>query len=317
LKHVPKTACLLLAALGVGVALGVAYSLRVNPELAFFRAGAEAKDAWSARIDAEHEHKIILFGGSSCTTTVVPSRMLEAHGLPVVNAGLGAGMGPRVLARYALSLANEGDILVAAFEPELLDGALESPLLGAQFSMMRGSGHWLDPSLESEPHRPGFSEIVELRPGGYHAFTLLGKITAGRPLYRYTPGEFQPDGWQNVAARMPIAPAPAREKTLSAAARDFLEQLVAVCAERKLRLALTLPWFYVAEEHAEAERRFNVAFLAELSEIVPTLDDGATGVWTVEEDFADTPFHLVPAAAEHRSDQLAIALKEHFGETLP
>ena len=310
----PKTAWLLFVTLLVGVAIGVGYSLRVNPELAFFRAGAEAKILWAAELDETYERKIVVFGGSSCTTTVIPSRLLEEHGLPVVNAGLGAGMGPRVLARFALSLANEGDLLVAAFEPELLTREIDTPLLGAQFAMMSNSPEWLDASLASAPRRARVGEILELRPGGYHAFTLLGKIAGGRPLYRYTPGEFQRDGWQNVGARMPIAPAVPREKKLLPSARAFLEELAHTCEARKIELVLTLPWFYVAEENAVAERAFNRAFLDEVAEILPTIDDGVTGVWTVGEDFADTPFHLIPEAAANRTDHLATALRDWFEE---
>lgn len=310
----PKTACLLLVTLLVGVAIGVGYSLRVNPELAFFRVGAEAKIEWAAELDETHERKIVVFGGSSCTTTVIPSRMIEVHGLPVVNAGLGAGMGPRVLARFALSLAKEGDVLVAAFEPELLTRKLDTPLLGAQFAMMSGAPEWLDDSLASVPRRAQVGEILELRPGGYHAFTLLGKIAGGRPLYRYTPDEFQRDGWQYVAARMSIAPSPPREKKLSPSARAFLEELAATCEARSVELVLTLPWFYVAEEDAAAERAFNQGFLEEISDIVPVIDDGVTGVWTVKEDFADTPFHLLSEAAANRTDHLAAALRSRFEE---
>lgn len=37
--------------------------------------------------------------------------------------------------------------------------------------------------------------LLALRPGGYHVFTLLGKLVQGRPLYRYNTAEVRPSGF--------------------------------------------------------------------------------------------------------------------------
>src|SRR5262245_31335164 len=98
--------------IGVAVAvwaISAVYTLRLNPEVAFFTHANAVKLKWVQHLDAIHTNKYVIFGGSSCTTSIAPRRMLELHGLPAVNMGLGAGMGAKILTRNALQAVRPGD----------------------------------------------------------------------------------------------------------------------------------------------------------------------------------------------------------------
>lgn len=305
MKRVPSIALVFLCVALAAWALGAYYTLHLNPELAFFRQGAEVKSRWCADLEVRYPHKIIVFGGSSCTTTIRAERLTHRHELPTANMGLGAGMGAPVLTAYALHYARPGDVLVMAMEPALLEGDLAAPQLGVQFSLMRDHPEW----FRGFPAPEGWHAWLELKPGGYHFFTLLGKIAGGRKLYRYSPEEFHRDGWQAVEARRSMPPNLPSPPKLGDAGRRLLESFAALCHKREMPCAFVLPWHYAPPDHADAARRANRNFLAEVSEILPVLEDGTTGIWTEAGDFADTPFHLVPAAANLRTDRLAEAIR--------
>ena len=297
----------MLAALIASVA-GAAYSLKLNPELAFFARGADLKEEWIEVIESEYANKVIVFGGSSCTSTVIAKRMRDLFEIPAVNLGLGAGMGARMLTGYALSHANPGDIVIAAIEPDLLIGSLETPSLGVQFAVMRGRAGWID-GIEGIGGRAAtLGELRELKPGGYHFFTMLGKLAMGREFYRYSQSEFHADGWQEIPMQLSVAPTEQRELTLSIDAIELLSAVADHATEVGYTILYTIPWSYFDEASAEKAIESNQEFLQEVSEIMPVLDDGVSGVWTHGEDFADTGFHLIKAAAEVRTDKLATAL---------
>ena len=99
---------------------GTAYTLRWNPEISFFSRGDTLKREWAARLRTTHTNVFVVFGGSSCTTSVQPRRLLERHQLPVLNLGLHAGMGANVLARYALEALRS--VLRSAFRSPFRSG---------------------------------------------------------------------------------------------------------------------------------------------------------------------------------------------------
>src|SRR5688572_19597514 len=115
--------------------LGALYTLRVNPEIAFYRHGHAIKMKWAQKLESNYTNKIVVFGGSSCTTSIDGARMVELHRLPVVNLGLHGGMGARILTLYGLAHVRSGDTLIVALEPDLLTQPIVSEPLGAQFAI--------------------------------------------------------------------------------------------------------------------------------------------------------------------------------------
>src|ERR1051326_5123913 len=159
------------------------YTLYANPEVVFFKKAAVLKAHWAAKMTAEHEHKTVFFGGSSCTFSINPEQLLEKHNLPAANLGLGAGMGLRVLTRFALEQVRPGDTLIMAMEPGVLLGPMEDTMLGAQISFALHRPVWLAGSDTVDGTRPMHwaSSILMLRPGGYHTVTLMGKVLSRKP----------------------------------------------------------------------------------------------------------------------------------------
>src|SRR5439155_3169943 len=123
------------------------------------------------------------------------------YGLPAVNKGLAAGMGPQVITLHALEGLRAGDTLVVALEPGLLTQPFEVPSLGVQFSFAIGHPEWVQrPALEGQ--RPTLLEsLLALRPGSYHTITLLGKLLKRQPLYRYRVADASPSGWNHTEVR--------------------------------------------------------------------------------------------------------------------
>ncbi len=124
-------------------------------------------------------------------------RLLNRYGLPSLNMGLGAGMGAKVLTHYAQTAVRPGDTLIVGLEPDLLSGPLEIESLGAQFAFSIG-----EPSLLRDPDWVNWpSVLLDLRPGGYHTFTLIAKVALHRPFYPYFASEVHASGWHEDGAR--------------------------------------------------------------------------------------------------------------------
>lgn len=303
---VPWRALALLAVALAAWAAGALYTVRFNPELVFFRRADEFKRVWVRELNRDHQSKVVIFGGSSCGTSVDGERMLQRHGLPVANLGLHAGMGARVIGRYALEQLRPGDTLLVSVEPSLLTGSIKLESLGVQFAFAtRNLGLLGSPELLEWP-----SLLLELRPGGYHALTLAGKIALRQPLYRYSLDELHRSGWHEVVARREFdGPPEKNQPALSPEARRWLASLREVCAGRQVRLAYALPLGYCPDELAAQYRRHIVRFLLEVSELIPVLRDPGFGSDPVRAHFADTPWHPTVEGATWRTDELARQIK--------
>jgi hypothetical protein len=290
---------------------GAAYTVWLNPEIVFFKRAAALKLAWSRQMTRVYGRKMVLFGGSSCSFAVNNARLLAVHGLPAANLGLGAGMGARVLTRFALSEVQPGDTLIMALEPGLLVNRFDDPALGVQFSLAMGQPALVAPGVGLVQGRvvPGVSDLLKLRPGGHHALMLLAKLLVGRPLYRYHLSEFHPSGWQETAVRLPLESEPVTEMHLSDDARQLLRALREWCEERSIRVAYLLPWAYVSSENLVDLQTANRRFLAEVAECMPVLKDPRFGAYAVRDHYADTIWHLTEEGARIRTDELARQIK--------
>jgi hypothetical protein len=307
----PRVGLLLLITAVVTWSAGAVYSLKGNPEIRFFKAAAQIKQVWAQKITTEHGAKVVFFGGSSCTFSVDPERLLKRHSLPAVNAGLGAGMGLRVLTRFALAQVADGDTLIMAMEPTILKEPIEDTMLGAQISYALHHPEWLarGRSVDSSTDVPWVSSALMLRPGGYHVFTLLGKALSRKPLYRYHASDFNTAGWQQTVVRIPLLPWTAEDQPISDPVRNYLVALRQWCEAHHVKIAYSLPWTYTDQEHQAELRRNNLRFLRQVATILPVLADPRLGIDMVKEHFADTVWHLAGVAAQTRTDELADQVK--------
>jgi hypothetical protein len=299
-KLMPKVAAGLLVAALLSWGASAFYTLRINPELAFFKHANVLKQRWQSRMRRQYGTNIVVCGGSSCFTGIDARHIETRFSLPVVNMGFGAGMGPNVLGKLALGSVRSGDTLILAFEPGLLGQSFEVPALGSQF--------WLATDFSRAFGSLSVSQIAStllaLRPGGYHAFTLLGKMILHKPMYRYGLEEVREGGWHAVADRREVSPSAPTRYLLSQDGRRFLRETAEWCSKNNVRLACTLPWVYHLPEQAEEARSKFKIFQAEVNQYMAVLKDPFRGCYTVREEFADSNLHLIPTAAMKRSEEL-------------
>jgi hypothetical protein len=300
-----QAARLLVAALAVWAA-GAFYTLRLNPELAFYREGHRLKQEWVQKMNREHASKVIFFGGSSCACSINARQMVEQDGLPAVNLGLAAGMGAKVLTLYSLQAARPGDLVVIALEPDLLAAPLELEPFGIQFAMAAGDRALVQATVGIDWP----SALADLRPGSYHLCTLLGKLILREPLYRYTPSQWHESGWQEITTPRPFSSTPVLDSLkLSDDGKAWLRFISDYCAAHHLRVALVLPWCYTSPSGAPALRSQYLGFLREIAEFIPLLKDPYLGVHTDRSIFSDSALHLTPAGATFRTSELAREIK--------
>ena len=304
-RRFPKLAVIFLGIAVAAWGLGAVYSVYLNPEVAFFKYGSALKQAYAEKLDREHPNKVVVFGGSSCNTTVEAGHMLEKDGLPTLNMGLGAGFGVPVLSRYALAATRRGDTLIVAMEPPLMTTPFDSPALAVQFCAATGNMGL----LRQDPAFSWLSTLLSLRPGGYHALTLLGKIILRQPLYRYQKSEYSPCGWHAVTVQREVVGPPPHGPALSSDACQWLANLQQWGATNGVRVAYTLPWGYVPEDQRAAFEKGNLEFLLQVSRYLPILKDPRIGAYSERQHYADTFWHLIPEAARMHSDELAREIK--------
>jgi hypothetical protein len=309
-RRVPALALKLLGVAVMTWAVCVAYTLWLNPEIRFYRQLAAVQDEWSRKMDREHGHKVVVFGGSSCMFSIVGEQMLEKYALPTVNRGLAAGMTVKIPALNAMQDLKTGDTLIVALEPAHFTAPIELTSMAVQFSFARRHSGWATRTALGLPGSGRVSALLALRPGSRHVLTLLGKIIQGRVLYRYQVADAWPSGWMRTDVRVPVSGPPGHGPRLSDDVRQFLSALNDWCLERGVRVAYSLPWGYTPSAQVSGFRKDNAQLLMQISEFVPVLKDPWLGADTNAGHFADTAWHLNEEGSRLRTDELGRAVKQ-------
>lgn len=303
-KQIPRRAFLLLITALASWAACAFYSVYLNPEVIHYRQGDAIKREWAAQMTREHGAKIIVYGGSSCEFSIDGERLLANYGEAVVNDGRHAGMGAVMLTEAALSDLRPGDTLIVALEPDLLGSSFgQEPALAVQLSLAVHHPEWVFHPALGIGQVNWFQAAAALRPGAYHAFTLLGKWMLGQPSYRYKLSDYHRSGWKQTAVRVPQTGWEGHETHLSGDARALLSNLSQWCKTNRIRVAYSLPWSYCLPDQRRKLRKANAEFLAEIMPFVPVLRDDSLGADPGAGDFADTGLHLTGTGAERRTDE--------------
>ena len=298
----PWFALWLIALAFTSLAVARFYTVRLNPEVLFWRDSARVKQAWARQCPTENGSRVIFVGGSSCFTSIDTSRLVQRN-VRALNMGLGAGLGVRFLTQFALSEVKPGDTLVLAIEPDLLIAPMNHPALAVQLSQAMNA-----PELLRTPDAPESFVVrsaLAMRPGAYHAFTLLGKVLRGRPLYRYNMSQVSQSGWQRVDLHWDFKPEAPYRAELSQDARKLLAWLREWSAVHHVRLVYSMPWCYVPEAGAAAFREHSRNFLLEIASYMPVLKDPILGAYCVRQHYGDTALHLDAVGAALRTDSVA------------
>jgi hypothetical protein len=308
-RQVPALTLRLAAVALLTWAACVAYVLWLNPEIRFMRAAAAAKQHWARQLTREQGAKYLIFGSSSCTFSIDGERLLERHQLPLVNMGLIVSYGAKTITEWSLSETQPGDTLIAALDPAMIARPDILPTSDAiQFCYALRSPQWVHGVLEpSGPDR--FSSLLSLRPGGYHASILFGKMFQRGPMYRYAIEEIHPSGWVETPVRMNLGGSPGHGDGLSAQGRALLSSLGDWCRTNRVRVCYSLPMAWCPPEELEAFQRGNARFLLEVSKLLPVLEDRRLGAHTNASLFADTSWHLNAGGVALRTDELAGQLR--------
>jgi hypothetical protein len=305
----PRFAIVLVLTATLALMIGAFYSLKLDPELAYWAKASELKLDWVEEMRREHGHVIGVVGGSTTTFGIDAEYMHKEYNLPVANLGLHAGMGPDACVGLGFAALRRGDTLILSLEPGMLtkDDGVSSTHLGTKLALRLQK-----PELIS--WRRGISYSVpsiptELQPGGYHLVTMLAKLAFSKPLYRYSIKDMRPGGLQTTSERRPMATSHSLEGEdskylLSYGGRTFLKAAQREADQRGINLVYVLPWTYAPSDLSAKHRQGNMRLLNEVQQFVPVLDEPELGVHVVEEDFSDSGQHLTADAARRRSSAL-------------
>jgi hypothetical protein len=107
---------------------------------------------------------------------------------------------------------------------------------------------------------------------------------------------------------------PARKKLeilpLEKPAADFMSDIVTFCREKKIKCVYTVPWQATDPDYVALNREVRKEFLAELSTIIPCLDDPQAGVIEGLDGFSDSEYHLGAEMSRKRSKFLGESLSQ-------
>jgi hypothetical protein len=298
----------LLAAIALAAA-GV-YTVRWNPEIRFLSHAVAVKRAWARALTVGTDApRFLLAGGSSALFGVDGERLGTRDGIRLVNFGLHAGLDAPFLLAIAAREARPGDTLIVAMESNLLTSPFTANDLAAQMGWALNDLRLIHASDITGQPVGWVDSVVSLRPGAYHAFTLLGKIALRKPLFRYSRAQVHASGWQEARDFRDFHLEQPGATRLSADGRALLAAAADWGKVAKVAVIYSLPWGCVEAATEEPYRRASAAFLREVSDFVPVLRDPTLGVYAVREHFADTGWHLTPEGAQARTDALAEQLK--------
>jgi hypothetical protein len=289
------------------------YSIRINPEIHFYDEFLKRKLEYARNLDSRYLSKVVISGGSSTAFSIQPKRLLEEYGIPAVNMGLQAGLGPDVIAALGVEAVKPGDTFILAIEPDLL-GIDNEHVWGPQFCA--ATGRWSALNRFKQKPIAGWWLPTYLRPGGQHYLVLFAKMAVGRPLFRYSLDDVYEGGWQttNVTGiRGEMAPDRPSPDQLTRRSSVLLDTVRNYCEARNIHVYYSVPWKYVPETFAAIERARMASFLADVAKHIRVLPDPTDGIHTDAKYFADVVFHTNAQGAALRTDALANALRAEEG----
>ena len=285
------------------------YCTHGHAEVVFIRDALRIKQSWARQIGGEVRSRVVVCGGSSAAFGIVPSRIQGRIGRPVINMGLHAGLGPRLLASLAQRETKPGDTFVVAFEPPLLNRDWNHPALGIQLAMASGLDELVDRSGEGGAFGINLSLYSALRPGAWHTLVLAGRLVARKPLGRYSSKDLSPDGWQQTTIRWNNPSLTGESWKLSKDSVEGLRSLVEWGKSHNIVVVYALPWAYGTKTDARLLRGNNLRLLREIAGIMPVITGSSLGAVSDPARFLDSEWHLDATGAESRSDELADALR--------
>ena len=265
------------------------------------------------RLTSLSEDKIVVVGGSSVAFGLDSALLEEAVGMPVVNFGLYAALGTKLMLDLSLAGIEEGDVVVIA--PEL-DAQTLSMYFSAEHTLAAFDGN--------------YSLIRYVR--GNDRLSLLGGLWAHgvKKIDRFINGAPDPLGVynsknineygdlvyersENVMARYydPNTPIELSESIVSADFLDYLNEYTEICKKRGAKVFFSYsPMNEMAITESSAPSALESFFAENLeAELISFIDD-----YIMEAGyFYDTNYHPGDAGVIKRTRQLAVDINFALG----
>jgi hypothetical protein len=287
----------------LAVILAYVFALKGDPELLQYASLYAKKAEFAEQIE---KSKVIFIGGSSCTHSVRPGDFF-AEGIPCVNMGYHAGARAPMLIAGGLTVAEPGDLVVLAVEPALFmsdkpvsRGALVGGLkLGDPF--LATGGQFSNVSLSLGDC------LSSIRPGGLRLVKYLVCLTPAIDPEKYR--EVDEYGWMSDTRR--IAPYSKVSETYAGITPlnwNLLLSVVQYCEQNGIDVICAIPWRLCAGKDQDAAKRWDTQFIAEMSTIMPVLNEQSGCAVLNKEYFSDTSYHLSMTGAVLRSQAYVEAL---------
>ncbi len=277
---------------------------RHQSEVYFFGLLADAQERWSVEVEREAPQKIVVFGGSSCASQHLPSRCREA-GVPLVNAGLHAGLNFEDMADHAVKLTKPGDVLIVSAVPAVFARGPRFTELGLRFALMR-NGLWTNNFGSENQTLERLWSVSGVASGQIGLIKRIFRKPRNKAYAVRDDASLDTGGSCTLTGNSSLDPEPAEEQ------KAYLKRLAAWCRDRGVRAYYKVPWEYVGPVATPERRRNRLQFLLRMSEMMPVLKEPGLGLVTDRSLFTDSAQHMTLAAAGRVTDSLISVVRSGY-----
>lgn len=288
------------------------YNRFLNPDLQFFLKVAEASDTWAEHIHAADRPVYVLAGGSEARSSVDPQILLDEFGIPLINAGEGAGYGLLANVTMAFRYLKPGDTMVLSML-STSDINVPSTSGGIKIAFYLMGQDMFSCGLI----KPGLQNLAGLLQPDCRSFAvwLTRHFAKNGRTYKYQEKTIvHPSGWMEIQHRDMAGSKPYHVKKtiqhLSAKSPLFITALYDIkeaCTARGIRLAITIPR---ACNHPDLREQIIHDCLEYTKMGIPVIKDECLGCLPNSDFFADTPVHLNDKGAREYTMMMGEALRD-------
>lgn len=289
------------------------YNRFLNPDLQFFLKVAGASDAWAEHIHAADRPVYVLAGGSEARSSVDPQILLDGFGIPLINAGEGAGYGLQANVAMAFRYLKPGDTMVLSML-STSDINVPSTSGGIKIAFYLMGQDMFSCGLI----KPGLQNLAGLLQPDCRSFAvwLTRYFAKNGRTYKYQEKTIvHPSGWMEIQHRDMAGYKPYYVKQtvqyLTASSPLFiaaLHDIKEACTARGIRLVITIPR---ACNLPDSQEQIIHDCLEYTQMGIPVIKDEYLGCLPDSDFFADTPVHLNAKGAREYTMMLGEALRDN------
>lgn len=299
----PRRLAYLFLALVVSLAICLMCT-RHQAEVYFFNRLADAQKHRSEALDRTYAHKVVIFGGSSCASQHLPDLCMEA-GVPLVNAGLHAGLNVEDMADHALKLTRPGDVLIISAVPAVFARGERFTELGLRFAYVRKG--LLEPNFGCE--RQVWERLWSVSGIASGQLSQIKRVFRRPRNKSYT---IRPDASLGTGSSCTLTRTSAADPLPAPEQEALLRRMARHCRERGIVLYYKAPSEYVGPVVTEERRQERLRFLQAMACIVPVLNEPGLGLMTDKSLFTDSPQHMTQQGARQVTQSLLTLVQANY-----